>query len=114
MLAPLGKYAVYIFTFENGGKFCGLASMLGLENMLSHASTIIIIIIIMIIIIMMIIIMIIIIIIIMIIIIIIIIIKTIVIMIILSFDIAPFPYKHAQRCITFHFQRIDVPCSTWF
>ena len=28
--------------------------------------------------------------------------------IILSFDIAPFPYKHAQRRITFHCQRIDV------
>ena len=27
---------------------------------------------------------------------------------ILSFDIAPFPYKHAQRRITFHCQRIDV------
>ena len=31
-----------------------------------------------------------------------------VIIIILSFDIAPFPYKHAQRRITFHCQRIDV------
>ena len=30
------------------------------------------------------------------------------IIIILSFDIAPFPYKHAQRRITFHCQRIDV------
>ena len=28
--------------------------------------------------------------------------------IILSFDIAPFPYKRAQRRITFHCQRIDV------
>ena len=32
----------------------------------------------------------------------------IIIIIILSFDIAPFPYKHAQRRITFHCQRIDV------
>ena len=32
----------------------------------------------------------------------------IIIIIILSFDIAPFPYKHAQRHITFHCQRIDV------
>ena len=32
----------------------------------------------------------------------------IIIIIILSFDIAPFPYKHAQRSITFHCQRIDV------
>ena len=31
-----------------------------------------------------------------------------IIIIILSFDIAPFPYKHAQRRITFHCQRIDV------
>ena len=31
----------------------------------------------------------------------------IIIIIILSFDIAPFPYKHAQRRITFHCQRID-------
>ena len=30
------------------------------------------------------------------------------VLIILSFDIAPFPYKHAQRRITFHWQRIDV------
>ena len=29
-------------------------------------------------------------------------------MIILSFDIAPFPYKHAHRRIPFHCQRIDV------
>ena len=32
----------------------------------------------------------------------------IIIIIILSFGIAPFPYKHAQRPITFHCQRIDV------
>ena len=32
----------------------------------------------------------------------------IIIIIILSFDIAPFPYKHVQRHITFHCQRIDV------
>ena len=32
----------------------------------------------------------------------------IIIIIILSFDIAPFPYKHAQRRITLHCQRIDV------
>ena len=32
----------------------------------------------------------------------------IIIIIILSFDIAPFPYKHDQRRITFHCQRIDV------
>ena len=32
----------------------------------------------------------------------------IIIIIILSFDIAPFPNKHAQRCITFQYQRIDV------
>ena len=32
----------------------------------------------------------------------------IILIIILSFDIAPFPYKHAQRRITFHCQRIDV------
>ena len=32
----------------------------------------------------------------------------IIIIIILSFDIAPFPYKHAQRRITFHCQRIDI------
>ena len=38
----------------------------------------------------------------------IIIIIIIIIMKILSFDIAPFPYKHAQRRITFHCQRIDV------
>ena len=38
----------------------------------------------------------------------IIIIIIIIIMIILSFDIAPFPYKHAQRRIPFHCQRIDV------
>ena len=31
-----------------------------------------------------------------------------IIIIILSFDIAPFPYKHAQRRITLHCQRIDV------
>ena len=34
--------------------------------------------------------------------------RIIIIIIILSFDIAPFPYKHAQRRITFHCQRIDV------
>ena len=34
--------------------------------------------------------------------------NNIIIIIILSFDIAPFPYKHAQRRITFHCQRIDV------
>ena len=33
---------------------------------------------------------------------------TIIIIIILSFDIALFPYKHAQRRITIHCQRIDV------
>ena len=32
----------------------------------------------------------------------------IMIIMILSFDIAPFQYKHAQRRITFHCQRIDV------
>ena len=32
----------------------------------------------------------------------------IIIIMILSFDISPFPYKHAQRRITFHCQRIDV------
>ena len=32
----------------------------------------------------------------------------IIMIIILSFDIAPFPYKHAQWRITFHCQRIDV------
>ena len=32
----------------------------------------------------------------------------IIIIIILSFDNAPFPYKHAQRRITFHCQRIAV------
>ena len=30
------------------------------------------------------------------------------IIMILSFDIAPYPYKHAQRRITFHCQRIDL------
>ena len=33
---------------------------------------------------------------------------SIMIIMILSFEIAPFPYKHAQRRITFHCQRIDV------
>ena len=39
---------------------------------------------------------------------IIIIIVIIIIIIILSFGNAPFPYKHAQRRITFHCQRIYV------
>ena len=36
------------------------------------------------------------------------IIMIIIIMIMLSYDIAPFPYKHAQRYIPFHCQWIDV------
>ena len=39
---------------------------------------------------------------------IIIIIIIMIMIIILSFDIALFPYRHAQRRITFHCQRIDV------
>ena len=38
--------------------------------------------------------------------------KIIIIIIILSFDIALFPYKNAQRCIALHCQRIDIDiCS---
>ena len=32
----------------------------------------------------------------------------VIMIIILSFDIVLFPYKHAQRRISFHCQRIDV------
>ena len=41
LLAPLGKYVLYIsgFTTENVCKLCGLPSKLVLENMLSHART---------------------------------------------------------------------------
>ena len=41
LLAPLAKvcFVYFRFTFENVGKFHGLASMLVLENMLSHART---------------------------------------------------------------------------
>ena len=37
---------------------------------------------------------------------------TMIIIIILSFDIAPFPYKHAQRHITFHCQLIRIRIHT--
>ena len=40
MLAPLGKYTVYISgLLLRMCKFCGLASKLVLENIFSHAST---------------------------------------------------------------------------